>query len=116
MTDWPEMLPAAPLNEGFRETMADTLVRTGMDQGPGKTRRRGTAGVGALTLQYILSTDEMTALRHFHDADLGGGALAFAFSHPVTGVPLNCRFKSPPAFTTLNGGYFRAALEFEVLP
>ncbi len=116
MTVWPDTLPAAPLNDGFHETMADTLIRTGMDQGPGKVRRRGSAGVGALAMQYILSTAEVAALKAFHGDTLNGGALAFGFTHPVTAALLNCRFKTPPAFANLNGGYFRVTIELEVLP
>ncbi len=116
MATWPETLPAAPLNDGFRDTMADNLLRTSMEQGPAKVRRRSTAGVGALALHYILSTEEVAALKEFYQATLGGGALAFGFMHPVTGDTLNCRFKSPPAFSNLNGGYFRVGLELEVLP
>ena len=116
MPTWPNNLPARPLNDGFQEVMADTLLRTTMDQGPAKLRRRGTAGVGALSLQYILSAAEVAALKTFYHDTLGGGALAFIFTHPVTLASLTCRFKSPPSFSNLNGGYFRVRVELEVLP
>ncbi|MDE1151411.1 MAG: hypothetical protein PW788_02645 [Micavibrio sp.] len=116
MTDWPATLPAAPLADGFRETLPDNTLRSSVDQGPAKLRARGSAAVYSLSLGYILSHVETQTLQTFYKTTLGSGTGSFAFIHPRDKSVLNCRFRQPPALTALNGDYFRAAVELEVLP
>jgi hypothetical protein len=96
--------------------VADTVLRTEMDQGPAKTRRRTTAGVRTLTMAYILSAAQTAVLDDFYLEDLSGGSLSFDYTHPRTAATVTTRFKKPPAYIPLNGGYFRAVLEMEILP
>lgn len=116
MPSWPSTLPSAPLMERFRETAPDTVLRSQMETGPAKLRRRTTAGVREMKLSYLLSRAQVEALDGFYLGDLFGGALAFDFTHPRTGDGVSCRFRAPPVYTPVNGDYFRAALELEVLP
>ena len=115
MADWPANLPA-PLLDSFREAVAETVIRTSMDAGPAKARRRSSAGSGSLTLNYIVSRAQAAVLDSFFDGDAAGGALPFGFTHPRTGATLSCRFRQPPAYAALNGPYFRVSIELEVLP
>jgi hypothetical protein len=116
MTAWPTSLPSAPLIDRFRETAPDTVLRTAMDEGPAKLRRRTTAGVRMLKLAYILDRTQADTLDGFYLTDLSGGALAFDFTHPRTSEGIVCRFTAPPEYTALNGNYFRAEISLEVLP
>jgi hypothetical protein len=116
MAAWPETLPQSPLVEGFRETPANTALRTEMETGPAKLRQRTTAATATLSLTFIISTAQLAVLDGFYADTLQGGTLAFDFTHPVTGETVNCRFRQPPARGTLNGGYFRVSVELEVLP
>lgn len=116
MPAWPLTLPAAPLLDACRDIPADIVLRTRMEQGPAKLRRRTTAGVGKLQLAYILSMDETADLETFYRETLLGGTLAFDFTHPRSGDAISCRFARPPEFQPVNGDYFRAAVEFEVMP
>jgi hypothetical protein len=116
MPAWPFTLPASPLVDGFRETLPDTVLRSPMDQGPAKLRRRTTAGTGALSLTYLLTRTEVDTLMDFFNSTLAGGALSFDFTHPVSGADLSCRFRQMPAWAPVNSEYFRAAVELEVLP
>lgn len=116
MSAWPETLPQSPLTEGFRETPANTTLRTEMETGPAKLRRRTTAAAATLSLAYLMGTAQLAALDVFYADTLQGGTLAFDFTHPVTGETVSCRFRLPPARVALNGGYFRVAVELEVLP
>lgn len=116
MPAWPSTLPATPLMDKFRETSPDTLIRTEMETGPAKIRRRSTAGVRGMTLGYLLSRAQVAALESFYLADTAGGALAFDFTHPRSGAALVCRFRSPPAYESVNGEYFHVAVALEALP
>lgn len=113
---WPETLPASPLVDGYQETLPQTVLRTEMDMGPAKTRRRTTAGVGQITVAYLLTTAETATLESFYRDTLAGGALPFAYRLPRGGGAAVCRFKKPPALVAVNGKCFRAVLELEVLP
>mgnify|MGYP001455401073 CR=1 FL=1 len=116
MPAWPETLPQSPLIDGFRETPANSSLRTEMEAGPAKLRRRTTAAAATLSLTFIISAAQLAALDAFYADTLQGGTLAFDFTHPVTGETVSCRFRQPPSRGTLNGGYFRAGVELEVLP
>lgn len=116
MPDWPTSLPALPLAESYGETQAVTVIRTEMETGPAKARRRTTAGVSLLNLSYILSRAEAATLEEFFENELAGGALQFSFPHPRKAQTVGCRFRRPPALSPINGDYFRAGVELEVLP
>ncbi len=116
MPTWPAALPTLPLAEGFRETPANNILRTEMEQGPAKVRRRSTAGVGKMTLAYLLSTADIQTLENFIQDDLSGGVLPFSFTHPRKGNALTCRFRQLPEYGATNGGYFKVAVELEILP
>ncbi|TAL39632.1 MAG: hypothetical protein EPN97_02085 [Alphaproteobacteria bacterium] len=116
MPAWPLTLPASPLVDGFRETPPDTVLRSAMDQGPAKLRRRTTAGTGALSMTYLLTRVQVDTLMDFFNDTLAGGALSFDFTHPVGGAALSCRFRQMPAYAPVNSEYFRAAIELEVMP
>ena len=113
---WPGTLPAAPLIDGMQETLPDTVLRTDMDQGPAKLRRRTTAGIRILTVSYLLTHTQSDALESFYLDTLAGGALSFAYPHPRSRETVTCRFRKTPALAALNGSFFRAVLELEVLP
>lgn len=113
---WPEDLPAAPLADGFQETWPDTTLRSQVDVGPAKTRRRSTAGIGKLTLAYYLTPAQCAVLKDFYQNDLAGGSLRFDMPHPVTGDSITCRFTRPPAPAAASPQRFKAAIELEVLP
>ena len=113
---WPLMLPTSPLAESYTETAPDNIIRTAADQGPEKLRRRTTANVRNLRLAYILSAVQTELLDGFYLEALKGGSLPFLQAHPRTGEEAVMRFKAPPDYIALNGGYFRATLDLEILP
>jgi len=47
---WPPSLPQSPLGDSFAEQPPNLIVRSPMDVGPAKVRRRSTAGVSRLQL------------------------------------------------------------------
>lgn len=118
MTDilWPEDLPQSPLLDGLQETLPDNLLRTKMEQGPPKLRRRSTDAPAKITAQFLLDTAQCAVLEGFYAGTLAGGAKRFGFTHPRRGTAVFCRITQPPEYAALNGGYFRARLMLEVLP
>lgn len=116
MPVWPISLPQSPLADSFRETVADNTIRSQVDQGPAKLRRRATAAVGLISCGFLLDKMESAVLSDFYKTGLSGGVLPFTFRHPRTGGSITCRFKSPPIFAANTGDYFRITLELEIMP
>ncbi len=115
MPAWPGILPAVPLL-GHRETAPDMVVRTEMDAGPAKLRRRFTAGVRPLEVALVLSEAQVAALDNFYVGDLAGGALSFDHFVPRTGAQAKLRFVAPPEYELAAPSIWRARLRLEVLP
>jgi len=115
MPVWPSELPAAPLI-GHRETAPDTALRTSMDAGPAKVRRRFTAGVREIEVALVLDDTRITLLDTFFTDTLAGGTLRFTHRLPRTGVAMTFRFVSPPVYELIAPSRWRATLKLEVLP
>jgi hypothetical protein len=114
---WPPGLPQLVAVEGYDEAPPDLTVRTQMDAGPAKVRRRFTAGVRALSLQLDLDSAQVETLDVFFDATLQGGALAFDWVHPRTQAAATLRFVRPPVYRPgASDAAWQAVLQLEILP
>lgn len=76
MPAWPSTLPA-PLTENYGVDATDTTVRTDMDSGPARVRRRFTAAPDMLTATWRLSEAQMAIFRTFFEDDIDHGAAWF---------------------------------------
>lgn len=112
---WPASLPQSPLLDGWQETLPDNTLRTEMEQGPAKLRRRSTAASGRMNVQFLLSTADCALLDTFYSDTLTGGVKVFQMPHPRRSTPVSCRFTAPPEYAAVNGGYCRARLSLEVM-
>lgn len=83
MPFWPTALPQAPLKDGYSDTAPDQLLRSDMESGPAKVRRRGTAKPHVAACTYVFTDEEATIFEDFALGTLAGGALAFDWWHPV---------------------------------
>jgi hypothetical protein len=114
MAAWPAGLPQASLLEGALETVQDATVRTEMDVGPAKRRRRYTAVVRRFSVPLILTLDQVATLETFYDSTLSGGVDAFDWLHPRTGASVSLAFVSRYQLQPIGAGYYRALLELEL--
>lgn len=90
MAAWPATLPA-PMLEGYRMEPADQTLRTDMEVGTARVRRRSAARKDEVDAVWRFSDAQMAAFRAwFEDAATGiaGGAAWFEVSLPIgdTGV------------------------------
>ena len=90
MPAWPASLPQAPLARGYQEAFGDTTLRTQMDAGPDKLRRRFTAGVDSFTTLLRLTKTQAATFESFYKTDTAGGTLAFTWVHPRTRRSCRC--------------------------
>ncbi len=113
---WPALLPLVPEQEGYGEKWPDNKVRTSVDVGPPKVRKRSTAGVKELNCVYYLTPDQVTILETFYQDTSGYGSIPFDWNHPRTGAPITVRFKDQPKISPVGGNEWRAELTVEVIP
>lgn len=115
MTTWPATLPA-PLLSGYQEGQANNLLRTEMEVGPAKVRRRTQANVRPISFSLILDDAELEDLLEFYNTMTQCGALPFDFTDVRTSDTLSCRFNSTLPFQPLGGGLYSVNISLEVLP
>lgn len=118
MAAWPASLPQTPLLQGFSEGMPDTTLRTQMDAGPGKTRKRFSAGIKLFQFELILTADQAATFDTFFRTDTADGALPFDWKNPRTDVAVSFRMVTPPppALVSIDKDIYRLALSLEQLP
>lgn len=83
MPFWPLAIPQRPLRNGYSDTAPNNLLRSDMETGPAKVRRRGNARPHVAQVTYIMSNEESAVFEEFAIVTLAGGSLAFDWWHPV---------------------------------
>jgi hypothetical protein len=113
---WPISLQQILNQANFGIEIGDTVLRTDMDVGPKKFRRRFTKGIDVFTASINLDMDEYTTFYTFFNTTLNGGTLPFTYNHPITQVPTDFRFRGPPKISPIGGRTFVVSFEWEALP
>lgn len=116
MATWPAGLPQRPLADGFTESPVSAVIRTEMDVGPAKMRRRYTAEVRVYNMGLLLTTAQVATLQTFYESTLAG-VDPFDWVDHRTGAAASYRFRSPPSYFEAGApDYWRTTLDLEVLP
>lgn len=113
---WPPELQQYLDQEGYQLTLGETVVRSDMDVGPAKTRRRFTKGIDQHSAQITIDQDMFDIFQEFYKTITNGGALRFEMLHPITRETAEFRFLGPPSFKPLGGGWFQASFTLEEMP
>ena len=113
---WPATLPDELLMRGYSESMADNTLRTGMDVGPAKLRRRATTATYPIAGQQIMDATELGYLKTFYGTTLLSGSRRFSWTDPIGGGAIELRFTSPPSWGAAGGLNYWVDLAFEVMP
>lgn len=94
MTDvtWPSTLPQVLRLEGLNAKKKPNVVRTQMDAGPQKVRRRYTISTKEFSGTIVVSEAQREILEDFYDNVLGNGVLRFVMKDPQTLQPSEFRF------------------------
>lgn len=101
MSTWPSTLP--PIRVPVSVQPQDQTLRTSMDAGPQKARRRFSAVPTDIGYPMRMTGAQHATLMTFHDTTLKGGSLEFEMSDPVTGDTEDYRFTAPPASNVIVG-------------
>jgi len=92
---WPDTLPKTLLMNGLSAKRNTNIVRTAMDAGPVKTRRRYTASIKVFSGKMLLDESARAELERFYMITLADGVLRFNFTDPQTLETAEFRFTEP---------------------
>lgn len=112
MASWPATLPAYLIGS-YSETSPDNVIRSTVDKGAAKLRRRTTANIRRASFSMFLTPAQVATLDAFY---LANAALEFDFTNPRTGAAVKARFTAPPEFGDVTGKNFNCAVELEIMP
>jgi len=115
--DWESTLPQELTTDGYSQSAADNLLRTSMDTGPAKVRRRATSAPRPVGGTVIMDETQLATFKTFYATTILGGSLRFNWVDPDDGsTAVEMRFTSPPSWTVLGGDLYRVTLALEILP
>ncbi len=109
---WPEELPIPRLS-GLSASRKSSVVRTEMDAGPAKARRRYTVATKEFSGSIVVKENERAILENFYVATLGDGVLRFVMRDPQTLVESEFRFMEDYGETSNGDGTWTINLKLE---
>ena len=115
MSTWPVTLPPPALNT-LREAPPNNIIRSSMDKGPDKVRRRTTANIRPISFTLKLTPEQVETLDQFYTITTSSGADEFDYTHPRTGDPVTARFVEPPQYSEVAGVIYDCGVSLEILP
>ena len=119
-TPWPANLPSTWL-AGLRYAPRDQVLRSPMDSGVGKTRRRTTLEIVDADVEVRFSGLDVQNFESWFRTTLSGGAARFSHKHALTGALAEYRFRARPEWrqeipgTQLSSRWL-ASFALEILP
>ncbi|MDR1836408.1 MAG: hypothetical protein LBQ89_02000 [Treponema sp.] len=111
---WPELLPSGLLADGFSKQPQSNIIRTSMDAGPKKARRRYTARTVKYSGKQVFDAAELAVFEQFYHNVIADGVLRFNFNDPVTGETAEFRFTEDYTVNEIEG-YYEVTLSLERL-
>ena len=102
---WPELLPSGLLADGFSKQPQSNVIRTAMDAGSKKARRRYTARAIRYSGRQVFDTAELAVFEQFYHTVLADGVLRFNFADPITLETAEFRFTEDYTVTEIEGFY-----------
>lgn len=110
MAVWPEDIIIT--RDGYKETPPDNVIRSKMDVGPDKLRKRSSSNVRNISINLILTNELLEIFDAFY---LENAPVAFAFPNPRNEEIVQARFKSIPSYN-LNQTLWNVGVDLEILP
>jgi 3-isopropylmalate dehydratase small subunit len=115
MATWPATLPAV-IADSYQEIMANNAIRTKMDVGLAKVRKRSTAAPVQFQMAYNMTSAQVTTLETFFNTTINDGVDQFTMANPRTAVSETWRITAPPQVTIVSSPLYRVIITMEKLP
>lgn len=100
---WPAELPQVLMLNGLSAEKQNNVIRTQMDAGPQKIRRRYTVATKDFSGQIIVSEQQRQILENWYDNDIASGSLRFFMKDPQTLILSQFRFLEKYKEDSING-------------
>lgn len=115
MATWPANLPA-PLRSGYEINPEDPILRTQMDAGPDRVRRRFTAIPSRIPVSWRFTEAQLALFEAWHKHEALDGAAWFTISlaNGLGISAMEARFTKPPKKPLLSGMNWEVSAELEV--
>ena len=114
MAVWPVTLPQRVLASGYEEISPDLTIRTQMDSGAPKVRRRWSAAPRLFTCRMVFTSAQAETFDAFYYTTLVGGVDAFDWVHPRTEAAGSFKLVGPPSYAAAGAGMFIATFQLEL--
>lgn len=115
MVTWPPELPPPALNT-LKEQPPKNTIRSPMDKGPPKMRRRTTANVRPISFTLKLTKAQVQILDDFFNEETYSGSIEFDYEHPRTLESVTATFASEPDYGEASGMIYNCGIALEILP
>lgn len=119
MAVWPAELPQDPDASTYAEAPQSQVIRSQMDAGPAKQRRRFSAATRSVTIRYLMSLAQTRIFEEWFEHELSGGALAFDWPPGRQLAAVGARIVGDPPYQLTPAGsglWWYVTLQLEVLP
>lgn len=116
MASWPTTLQEKVNQAGFRKVFGSTTIRSNVEVGANKVRRRFTKGIDQFSVNVNLARSEYSTFENFYEVTLNGGTNTFDFLNPLTDTIEEFRFVGEPSITPIGGNEFVLQMTWEQLP
>jgi hypothetical protein len=117
MAAWPNTIPQTLNMDGYGEAARDTNIRSAMDAGPAKVRRRASCAVRPVTGKMVMTAAELDDFREFYEEDILDGSLRFDWVDPLDGTTaVEMRFTAPYTIAAFGPDAFEVGMSLEILP
>lgn len=113
MAAWPASLPQGFLR-GFKVRPVDNVLRTEMDVGLAKVRRRSTYTALEVEGEIVCTQSQVEALELFYLETTKSGTERFSIQAPHTDRIMDARFREPPQFGWIGGLIFQCSISLEL--
>ena len=108
---WPTSLTIT--KEGFKESPPKRQLRSQMDVGPDKIRRRSSLAIRPVAIQLLLTDAQLATFDTFYDAN---DTAYFQIVHPRTGITHLASFSEESPSYEPNETLWNVSLSIELLP
>lgn len=111
---WPATLPAAPTTDGFQIIYPNNVVRSQMDAGPIKQRRRVAWARKQMVAPFMLTSAQMADFEVFYKTTTESGTLIYEWTDPAREVLGEYRIIENPQIETEEFGlWYRVTIVIE---
>jgi len=112
---WPDTIDEKVLQSGFQQKAVPNTIRSKMEAGLDKIRRRYTTPILNLSVSMFLDFTQYETLETFYNTTLQGGVLSFTFPDPATDDDHEYRFLTPPSYSAAGGLHYMCTMQWERL-